>query len=392
MNRSRGSFYRQGEPGSVVEQPVDVGSADVRGGDVAQAGDAAAQVVDVPVQRGEIGAVVAVAPVPCTRRNGSRCCAGANMAGSGVSVRRVGVCGPTLESGQARPASAVVPIPPEHADGNNHPRGRRCGAGAGSAGPPRAAVDRRRRRVRRGRREPARWTSTTWTVSPRRWTSSAAVTTPSRCCSGSTRPGSPPARSGGLAECLLALSRPGVQRGVRPGRGLDRACHPADRGTRRTVPQQGYLLLPAAERELRDGDYQAAFATAETRRRAGRAVRRPGRRHRRRAPAGAGPGRRGPDQRGPGAARRGDAGHQRRRDVLPGHRVDLLQDDPDLPPGVRRAPGPRVDRRAQRVVRCPAAVHRRLLRDLPHPSLRAVAVDRRLARGGRRRPGWRAGS
>jgi len=27
--------------------------------------------------------------------------------------------------------------------------------------------------------------------------------------------------------------------------------------------EQGYLLLPAAERELRDGDYQGAFATAE---------------------------------------------------------------------------------------------------------------------------------
>ena len=101
--------------------------------------------------------------------------------------------------------------------------------------------------------------------------------------------------------------------------------------------QQGYLLLPEAERELRYGDYQAGFATA------GRAAA-PGTRCGERdvvtiaAHLQGRADQRGSDRRRPGAARRGDAGHQRRRDVLPGDRLDLLQDYPNLSPGVRRAP------------------------------------------------------
>ena len=48
----------------MVEQPVDIGPTGL--GDIGhlatEARDAAAQMVDVPVQRGEIGAVVTVAP------------------------------------------------------------------------------------------------------------------------------------------------------------------------------------------------------------------------------------------------------------------------------------------------------------------------------------------
>ncbi len=55
---------RQGEPGSAVEQSVHIGSIVI--GDVGkpavETGDASAKVIDVLVQRGKIGAVVAVVP------------------------------------------------------------------------------------------------------------------------------------------------------------------------------------------------------------------------------------------------------------------------------------------------------------------------------------------
>ena len=102
--------------------------------------------------------------------------------------------------------------------------------------------------------------------------------------------------------------------------------------------QQGYLLLPEAERELRDGDYQAGFATA------GRA-----------AALGTRCGER--DVVTIAAHLQGRALISEGRiadglvlldeamldisagaDILSGHRLDLLQDDPNLSPGVRRAP------------------------------------------------------
>src|SRR5829696_1856845 len=54
--------HRQGEPGTAIEQSVDIGAAE-RGdarGPAAVPGDAAAQTRDVPVEGGEVGAVVAV--------------------------------------------------------------------------------------------------------------------------------------------------------------------------------------------------------------------------------------------------------------------------------------------------------------------------------------------
>ena len=53
---------RKGEPGSAIEQPVDVGPTVVGGigGLITEACDTATQMVDVPVEYGNIGAVVAV--------------------------------------------------------------------------------------------------------------------------------------------------------------------------------------------------------------------------------------------------------------------------------------------------------------------------------------------
>ena len=55
---------RKGEPGSAIEQPVDVGPTVVGGigGLITEACDTATQMVDVPVEYGNIGAVVAVVP------------------------------------------------------------------------------------------------------------------------------------------------------------------------------------------------------------------------------------------------------------------------------------------------------------------------------------------
>ena len=153
------------------------------------------------------------------------------------------------------------------------------------------------------------------------------------------------------------LYRPGVQRELaQAGAWIARATRlTADgRTDRARVPAAAH-----AERQLRDGDYQSAFATAKAARLGVRcrdrdvvtvAVHLQGR-------ARVGEGRISEDL---GAARRGDAGHQRRRDLLARHRLDLLQDDPDLPVVSRRAPRPRVDRRAERVVRFPAQLARRV--------------------------------
>jgi hypothetical protein len=56
--------HRKGEPGSTIEQPVDVGSIVIDDvvRVVADAGDATTQMVDVSIKRGKIGAVVTVVP------------------------------------------------------------------------------------------------------------------------------------------------------------------------------------------------------------------------------------------------------------------------------------------------------------------------------------------
>lgn len=61
---TRGSRHREREPGSTIEQPVDVDSTAVGGvgGLVIEFGDAAPQVDDVPVECGEVRAVVAAIP------------------------------------------------------------------------------------------------------------------------------------------------------------------------------------------------------------------------------------------------------------------------------------------------------------------------------------------
>ena len=166
----------------------------------------------------------------------------------------------------------MAPIPLEHTDGNNCPRGPRRGAGSGLGGRTASGGGPTPSTRSSGSTEAARSTSRTWNVSPRRWTSSGrggdAVATLQRAYAARVDTGDVGAalRDAFWLWRALAFNAEFALAGA----WIARAARLAE--AQAECAQQGYLLLPDAERELRDGDYEAAFAARRPRRRAATAA------------------------------------------------------------------------------------------------------------------------
>ena len=164
----------------------------------------------------------------------------------------------------------------------------------------------------------------------------------------------------------------------------------------RPCVEQGYLLLPVAEQDLAEGNYDAAHANASDAAADRRAIQRRGPDRLRPTSAGSGPRVTGAGSDGARAAGRSDGGGHRGGALADHDRSDLLQRDRGVSAGVCGGPRPRVDVRPGAVVRA-ATRHGCLHRHLPRASRRDHAAPRCVAgrdRGGaaRLRAGLARGS